>query len=238
MIRESELEGLSRREREKLMRRKEMIIAASKIFSWKGYAESTLEDVAELAEFGKGTLYNYFPNKDALFSSVLEEIFNGFVTIFREALGSDLDFKAKIRAVLENSLRYGFSNPEGILLLVREAHHLRENNPLMQKQPQLVELLADTMAAEQQSNPAMLRNDPRQLAMVLINLVIGQFMNRLHLCFQKLNEPDADDTTACHERVAELFTSFKTGNLEEDVQVATDFIYTLYFHGICSAQNS
>ena len=238
MIRESELEGLSRREREKLMRRREMIIAARKIFSWKGYAESTLEDVAELAEFGKGTLYNYFPNKDALFSSVLEDIFNGFVTIFREVLGSDLEFKAKIRALLEKSLRYGFSNPEGILLLVREAHHLRENNPLMQKQPQLVEPLADTMAAEQKRNPSMLRNDPRQLAMVLLNLVIGQFMNRLHLCFQKLKEPDADSPAICQEKVVELFTSFRTENLEEEVQVATDFIYTLYFHGICSAENS
>ena len=73
---------LSRRERERIQRRNEMISAARSIFARIGYAQTTLEEVAELAEFGKGTIYNYFPNKEALFASVLEETFRGFSTIF------------------------------------------------------------------------------------------------------------------------------------------------------------
>ncbi len=219
------------------MRRNEMIAAARTIFARKGYAETTLEDVAELAEFGKGTLYNYFPNKEALFSSVLEDVFQGFLTIFQEVLSSELEFEPKMRLLLERSLRYAFSNPEGILLLMRESHHLRQSNPLMQSKPQLDQMLADTMAAEQKRNPDMLQKDPRQLAMVLMNLVMGQFINKLHIRLHKMQEPNEDPKMLCHEFVTEVFTSFKTEDIEEDVQTTTDIVHTLYFHGIFGAKN-
>ena len=220
------------------MRRQEMIDAARTIFAQKGYAETTLEDVAELAEFGKGTLYNYFPNKEALFSSVLKHAFRSVLDIFEEVLGSDLRFEEKIRSLLERMLRNVFNNPEGILLMMRESHHLRENNPLMQMQPQLVQMLADTMAAEQERNPLMLRNDPRQLAMVLMNLVMGQFMNRVHIRFHSMREPNESRSMCSYEVMTEVFTSFKTEDIEKDVQAATDLIFTLYFHGIFGADNS
>lgn len=229
--------GLPRREREKLMRRKEMLQAAQTIFSRKGYAATTLDDVAELAEFGKGTLYNYFPNKEALFSSVLEEIFRGFHTVFDSILNSDLDFEEKIRRVLEGSLRHAFTNPEGILLMVRESHHLRENNPLMQMQPQLIRQLADTIAAEQERNPAMLRNDPRQLASVLINLVMGQFMGRIHLQIQEMQDSTEHRNMSCQALVTEVICSLKSDEVEEDVRRATQLVHTLFFYGIYGAKN-
>ncbi|MEL6613746.1 MAG: helix-turn-helix domain-containing protein, partial [Bacteroidota bacterium] len=52
-------QGLSRRERERLARRAAMLDAATALFAEKGYASATLDEVAERAEFGKGTLYNY-----------------------------------------------------------------------------------------------------------------------------------------------------------------------------------
>jgi AcrR family transcriptional regulator len=60
--------NLSRKERERLMRRQAMLEAARAVFAEKGYANATLEEIAQRAEFGKGTLYNYFPGgKDELF---------------------------------------------------------------------------------------------------------------------------------------------------------------------------
>lgn len=219
------------------MRRKEMLAAARVIFARKGYAAATLDDVAELAEFGKGTLYNYFPNKEALFSSVLEDIFQGFSLIFDAVLGSDLPFEEKIRQLLEGSLRYVFSNPEGILLMVRESHYLRENNPLMQMQPQLVRQLADTIAAEQEQNPQVLRNDPRQLAAILINLVMGQFMGRIHLRIESMQDSSRYENMPCQGLATEIFGSLKSEEVEEDVRRSTELIHTLYFHGIYSAQH-
>jgi AcrR family transcriptional regulator len=48
----------SRRERERLARRREILEAARKVFAARGYEGSTLDEVAREAEFAKGTLYS------------------------------------------------------------------------------------------------------------------------------------------------------------------------------------
>jgi len=72
MNRNSHLEILSRKERNKLRNREAIIEAAVHLFAVKGFNETKLEDVATLAEFGKGTIYNYFENKDDLLVSSFE----------------------------------------------------------------------------------------------------------------------------------------------------------------------
>ena len=53
---------LSRREREKLRHRKEMLDAALKLFSEKGFHNVSMHEIAQKAEFAIGTLYKFFKN--------------------------------------------------------------------------------------------------------------------------------------------------------------------------------
>lgn len=230
MIKQEHIETKSRRDREREQRRGEMIAAARTIFARIGYAQTKLEDVADLAEFGKGTLYNYFPNKEALFASVLEETFRGFNRIFEETLGTDLSFGEKIQTCTERSLRHAFSNPEGISLMVRESHYLRDSNPLMELHPQLVELLADTIAAEQERDARMIRHDPMQIAMLLMNMVMGQFINRLHLCFHNVSQAEKGNEEADVAR--EVFRTMKGIDLENEIAMASDLVCSIFFNGI------
>ena len=55
-----------RKEREKERRRRQILVAAKKIFSKKGFSRATMEDIAEEAELSPGTLYTYFKNKKVL----------------------------------------------------------------------------------------------------------------------------------------------------------------------------
>ncbi|MEA3288095.1 MAG: TetR/AcrR family transcriptional regulator [Candidatus Marinimicrobia bacterium] len=67
----SNSDTLSRKDRERQRHRHEIIEAAVHLFARNGFNETKLEDVAALAEFGKGTIYNYFENKgDLLLSSI------------------------------------------------------------------------------------------------------------------------------------------------------------------------
>lgn len=59
-----------RKEREKQLRREEIVMAAEKIFFSKGFDLSTMDDIAEEAELSKGTLYLYFKNKEDLHMAV------------------------------------------------------------------------------------------------------------------------------------------------------------------------
>jgi AcrR family transcriptional regulator len=66
-------EKLPRREREKLRHRRQMLAAALKLFSEKGYHNVSMHEIAERAEFAIGTLYKFFENKEDLYKTLMME---------------------------------------------------------------------------------------------------------------------------------------------------------------------
>lgn len=52
-------------------RRYEILQAATKSFSLFGYKATTIEQVAKIANVGKGTIYTFFSNKEKLFQEVV-----------------------------------------------------------------------------------------------------------------------------------------------------------------------
>jgi len=59
--------------RRKDARPEEIITAALAVFADRGFAATTLEDVARKAGVTKGTIYLYFENKDALFKALIRQ---------------------------------------------------------------------------------------------------------------------------------------------------------------------
>jgi AcrR family transcriptional regulator len=62
-----------RRQREAQQRRQDILKAAQKVFWEKGFSGTTMPQVAAEAELAPGTLYLYFPSKDALYVELLVE---------------------------------------------------------------------------------------------------------------------------------------------------------------------
>src|SRR5262250_2697260 len=54
----------SRRERRSAELRERVFRSALRLFAQKGFAETTVEDITEAADVGKGIFFNYFPSKD------------------------------------------------------------------------------------------------------------------------------------------------------------------------------
>ena len=50
-----------RRERRRLETRDRLYRAALELFGERGFLETTVEDITEAADVGKGTFFNYFP---------------------------------------------------------------------------------------------------------------------------------------------------------------------------------
>lgn len=76
-------------------RKKLILEAAAKSFSLYGYKATTMDQVAKLANVGKGTIYTFFKTKEELF----EEIINTLIGDIRFEVESVLDESASI---LEN----------------------------------------------------------------------------------------------------------------------------------------
>jgi AcrR family transcriptional regulator len=53
-----------RRERRRLEMRERLYRAALELFGERGFLETTVEDITEAADVGKGTFFNYFPTKE------------------------------------------------------------------------------------------------------------------------------------------------------------------------------
>src|ERR1700676_4255815 len=53
-----------RRQRRSADIRERLFRSALELFAQKGFAETTVEDITEAADVGKGTFFNYFPRKD------------------------------------------------------------------------------------------------------------------------------------------------------------------------------
>jgi AcrR family transcriptional regulator len=62
-----------RRQREADQRRRSILNAARKLFFRDGYAGATIPQIASAAELAPGTLYLYFPSKNAIYAELLAE---------------------------------------------------------------------------------------------------------------------------------------------------------------------
>lgn len=59
----------SRRERRSAELRDRIFRAALHLFAHKGYSETTVEDITNAADVGKGTFFNYFPSKEHILAA-------------------------------------------------------------------------------------------------------------------------------------------------------------------------
>ena len=80
---------LTRKEREHLAHRQEILEAAEKVFVQKGYYRATIEEIASQAEFATGTIYNFFDSKDDLYQQVGVKIAQAFMAKFEEEVLSE-----------------------------------------------------------------------------------------------------------------------------------------------------
>lgn len=62
-----------RREERKAQNRAKLLHAARKVFSEKGFGESTARDIVRETDLATGTFYNYFRDKDEVFRALLAE---------------------------------------------------------------------------------------------------------------------------------------------------------------------
>ncbi|MBX2976298.1 MAG: TetR/AcrR family transcriptional regulator [Ignavibacteriaceae bacterium] len=120
-----------RKERERVFRRNEIQQAASKLFAVKGFNSTTLEEIAEAAEFGKGTIYNYFQNKEEIYLSIISDVLENIGNILEESDAKGETFEIFVKEYIGNIFKYCVENKFSYLIFVREIAHF---DPLLKKE--------------------------------------------------------------------------------------------------------
>lgn len=61
------------------VRRQEIVATATRLFLEKGYERTSTTDVMKALEIAKGTIYHYFPSKEALMEAVVDQLADDYV---------------------------------------------------------------------------------------------------------------------------------------------------------------
>lgn len=64
---------MRQREKDYIRNRKLFMDAAEALFAANGFSQTTVEEIANRAGFSKGSIYNYFDNKEAILIAIIEE---------------------------------------------------------------------------------------------------------------------------------------------------------------------
>lgn len=80
--------------------RKELLWKSFELFAQRGYASVTMREIAKELGVSTGTLYHYFPNKEALFLQLVEEQFQQDMINFLAESGDIKHVSERIRALV------------------------------------------------------------------------------------------------------------------------------------------
>jgi len=125
-----------RKEREKERRRQQIMVAAKRVFSDKGFNKATMEDIAQEAELSPGTLYLYFKNKEELYASLSLRILQ-YLLIRVEHVNEEKDAgpEEKLKSLVEAMYDVYEFDP----LIIINMFHLQSSETLKNLSPQLME---------------------------------------------------------------------------------------------------
>lgn len=101
-------------------KRQRILDAAFIIFSRKGYNRTTIDEIIALADTAKGTVYNYFGNKEMLFYSLITERTHSFEAALGEVLVSDQPIEDKIKSAIRLFLKFFSANSDLWRALIHE----------------------------------------------------------------------------------------------------------------------
>ena len=100
-------------------KRNRILDVAAELFATRPFHKVLLNDVAVEAAVGKGTLYTYFENKEALFLAVLYSSFEKLVDRLRRCVEADETGSPRelMETIVGELVQHGFQNPHLIDLL-------------------------------------------------------------------------------------------------------------------------
>jgi len=102
------------------MRQKQILDAAAKVFSTKGFARTQVDEIANLAGLGKGTVYRYFKDKKNLFFSVADRGIENLKDFVLEAMAKEKGPVEKIKRAIETYLKFFNEHSDLIRIFIHE----------------------------------------------------------------------------------------------------------------------
>ena len=163
---------------------------AAELFAEKGYAATSIREIAEASKVTKPTIYYHFGSKDGLFRHLIERTLNLY-RAYLEDLASRTDFEAALTELAREQLAFAASHPATITLFVRldvqKPHNLGVDLESVHLENH--ELLVGFFERAKQAG-VFGNQDPRFLALSFVGMMFTHLMARA--AFPHLDFPEPE----------------------------------------------
>jgi AcrR family transcriptional regulator len=154
-----------------------ILAATAHILSREGYAALSTNRVAERAGVSIGSLYQYFPSKDALVTALVQDEALHIASILAEHAGdAEAPFEQRVRGLVRGLIASHRRDPSLHATLVSFGRQLGEDSPLTQLQSTSITLIEEQLRAE----PSLRVGDPALAAFLLYHAVEGALFAITH----------------------------------------------------------
>ncbi len=99
-----------RKEREKLQRRNDIIVSAEKVFFSGGFESTTMDEIAEMAELSKGTLYLYFKSKEDIQFAIFMRGSDILMKMMKDNLSAECSGYQRLLELADSFIRFSREN--------------------------------------------------------------------------------------------------------------------------------
>lgn len=152
--------------------------AAAHIFAVKGFHAATIDEIAERAHVGKGTIYLYFSGKQALFEEMVEKAVAEHLAELERAAGvSTGEVEQRLVSVAIGHFEFLIRRSELARLLMREAQVMavsgRLRDRMFQARERLVNLVAGIYQAARVSGEHLRDIEPGLFAAGFLGMLSG-----------------------------------------------------------------
>ena len=174
MGQEKKITNLSRKERDRQLRRADIFNAAEHLFALKGYHKTTIKDIAQEAQYAVGTVYLHFKDKDTLYFALFKEKMKGLLSkINEEKPGLPRDARSKLRLFVEESSTFFMENQDFLRIFSSEEDRLLVEKKLLKSSTgrQLQEYITLLIIQAQEERVISKALDPGQVREVFIAII-------------------------------------------------------------------
>lgn len=107
-------------------RQEEILDAAARFFAEQGYSEANIQELADLLQVGKGTIYRYFPTKQELFLAAVDRLMKRLSEAIDRCIEKIEDPVDQISAAVKTYLTFMVEHPECAELLIQERAQFKD----------------------------------------------------------------------------------------------------------------
>jgi AcrR family transcriptional regulator len=147
-----------------------LLEAATRVFVKEGYAKATTNRIASAAGVSVGSLYQYFPSKDAIAVELLRRYRDGLVELVGARLSSatPATFTTVVRDLIRELLRAEGINPALHRVLIEQVLRTSARREMLGFEERLEAVLAEGMRAAK-----IELRDPELSAFLLVRVVLS-----------------------------------------------------------------